>query len=91
MQISGNGSSSGDLRWYLDRTEDALPRPWVVSLPLFCYRLAMLAWALWLAQALLRWLRWGWGCFTEDGFWRPLRRKRPMAPPVAPYPAEGKM
>ncbi|HYS77870.1 MAG TPA: hypothetical protein VEO94_03465 [Candidatus Dormibacteraeota bacterium] len=91
MQISGNGSSSGDLRWYLDRTEDAMPRPWVVSLPLYCYRLAMLAWALWLAQALLRWLKWGWGCFTEGGFWRPLRRKRPAAPPVASYPAEGKM
>ncbi|OLE66749.1 MAG: hypothetical protein AUG09_05975 [Acidobacteria bacterium 13_1_20CM_2_68_7] len=82
MQISGNGSSSGDLRWYLDRADDGLPRPWVVSVPLYCYRLAMLAWALWLAQALLRWLRWGWGSFTEGGLWRPLRRRKPV-PPVA--------
>ncbi len=88
MQISGNASSSRDLRWYLDRTGEALPRPWVLSVPLFCYRLAMLAWALWLAQALLRWMKWGWGCFTEGGLWRPLRRNGPTPPRVTtPGPA----
>jgi hypothetical protein len=60
----------------------------VVSVPLFCYRLAMLGWALWLAQALLRWLKWGWGCFTEGGIWRPLRKEKPAAPPlITPGPA----
>jgi hypothetical protein len=40
----------------------------------------MLAWALWLAQALLRWLRWGWQCFTAGELWRPLRQgERPGA------------
>jgi len=38
------------------------------------YRLAMLAWAPWLAQALLRWLRPGWQCFTSGELWRPLRQ-----------------
>jgi len=83
MQIAGNGSTSGDLRWYEDLAGDALPRPWVLSVPLLVYRLAMLAWALWLAQALLRWLRWSWECFTHGGPWRPLRRKRPAPPPLA--------
>ncbi len=83
MQIDGNGSTSRLLQWYLDRAGDALPRPWVVSVPVMLYRLAMLAWSLWLAQALLRWLRWGWGCFTEGGLWRPLRRKNSAPPPVA--------
>jgi hypothetical protein len=82
MQIAGNGSTSNDLRWYQDRAGDALPRPWVFSVPLLVYRLAMLAWALWLAQALLRWLKWGWDCFTDGGFWRPLRKNRPAPPPV---------
>jgi len=36
----------------------------------------MLLWALWLAFSLLRWLRWGWACFSESGIWRPIRRKR---------------
>jgi len=39
------------------------------------YRVAMLAWALWLALALLRWLRWGWTCFSEGGLWHPLSRR----------------
>jgi hypothetical protein len=82
MQISGNGSSSRDLQWYLDRSGDVLPRPWVFSVPLFLYRLAMLAWALWLAQALLRWLKWGWGCFTEGGLWRSRPDKGPAPPPL---------
>jgi hypothetical protein len=34
------------------------------------YRLGMLLWALWLASALLGWLNWGWGCFSEGGLWR---------------------
>lgn len=41
------------------------------------YRIAMLAWALWLALALLRWLRWGWSCFSHDGIWRPITWKKP--------------
>ena len=75
MQIAGNGSTARQLRWYQDIVGDTLPRAWVLSVPLMVYRLAMLAWALWLAQALLRWLRWGWGCFTEGGLWRPFRRE----------------
>jgi hypothetical protein len=75
MQIAGSGSNARLLHWYQDQAAETLPRPWVISVPLWCYRLAMLAWALWLAQALLAWLRWGWGCFTDGGLWRPLRRK----------------
>jgi hypothetical protein len=75
MQIAGNGSYGGSLQWYQDRAGETLPRPWAFSLPLMVYRLAMLAWALWLAQALLGWLRWGWGCFTTAGLWRPWRQK----------------
>jgi hypothetical protein len=37
--------------------------------PLLVYRLLMLAWALWLAVSLLNWLKWGWGCFSNNGLW----------------------
>lgn len=70
MQIAGNGSSADQLRWYIDRCGAVLPRPWVFSVPLWVYRLAMLSWALWLADSLLRWARWAWGCWTTDGFWK---------------------
>jgi hypothetical protein len=36
-----------------DLAAETLPRAWVISVPLLAYRLAMLAWALWLAQVLL--------------------------------------
>jgi hypothetical protein len=83
MQISGNGSSAEQMRWFHDRTMDALPQVWVVSVPLMVYRLAMLSWALWLASALLAWLRWGWGCFSEGGLWRSPATKQAPASPTA--------
>jgi hypothetical protein len=86
MQIAGNDSTASMLQWYQDRTGGPLPRPAALSAPLWAYRLAMLLWALWLAQALLGWLRWGWRCFTEGGAWRPLRRRAAAPPPVPGAP-----
>lgn len=79
MRIAGNGSSNLLLRWYQDRTGPLLPQAWMFSLPLLVYRLAMLAWALWLAFALIRWLRWGWECFSTNGLWRKVRRSVPVS------------
>ena len=70
MGIVGNGSSHYHLRWYLDQSDGNFPDIWWVSLPLWCYRLLMLLWSLWLAVAILRWLRWAWQCFSEGGLWR---------------------
>jgi hypothetical protein len=71
MQIAGNNSSAYDLHWYQDRSGQAMPQAWVLSVSLWFYRGLMLAWALWLAFALLRWLRWGWECFSSGGYWKP--------------------
>ncbi len=79
MQIAGNGSTATALAWYQDQNEALLPRAFVLSVPLWVYRCLMLAWALWLAFALLRWLRWGFQCFGAGGFWKP--RKAPIAEP----------
>jgi hypothetical protein len=72
MQIGGNGSSAYELKWYQDRSPNRLPQAWMVSVPMFVYRGLMLAWALWLAFALLRWLSWAWNCFSSGGLWRRL-------------------
>lgn len=84
MQISGNNSTAYELYWYQDRSDGALPRAWILSVPLWVYRGLMLAWALWLAFALLRWLRWGWDCVNSGGLWK----SRPTAE-VALRPAPG--
>jgi hypothetical protein len=83
MQISGNDSSAGLLRWYLDQAGPDLPRPGVFSVPRMVYRLAMLGWALWIASSLLVWLRWGWTCLNEGGLWKPVQppgKQKPAAP-----------
>lgn len=93
MQIAGNGSSHYLMQWTQDRIGNTMPRPWVASLPMLVYRVLMLLWALWLALALLKWLTWGWHCFSNGGLWRkvPVRRreepaKEPKAPEVPPIP-----
>ncbi|HEY0469434.1 MAG TPA: hypothetical protein VGC79_34830, partial [Polyangiaceae bacterium] len=89
MQIQGNGSSSALLQWFEDRTGPSPEQPHVLSVPMLAYRGVMLAWALWLAVSLLRWLRWGWHSFSSDGFWkRALKRPRaaPPTPPAQPAP-----
>ena len=87
MQIAGNGSWADELHWYADRAGELLSRAWIVSVPLLLYRLAMLAWALWLALALLRWLRWGWDSLNTGGGWRRLRGGKAEKHPDAAEPA----
>ena len=71
MHITGNGSSACWLRWYQDRIAGPLlPQAWVISLPLWCYRVVMLVWSLWLAFALTGWLRWAWEGFSDRLLWR---------------------
>jgi len=89
MQIQGNGSHSELLQWFADRTGAIPEQPYVLSVPMLAYRGVMLAWALWLAVSLLRWLRWGWLSFSTGRLWKrqPKRTLPPLAgPPAAPPP-----
>ena len=85
MQIAGNHSTHMALHWTQDRIAGTLPQPWVFSLPVWVFRVLMLAWSLWLALALLGWLKWGWQCMGTGGRWRKivLRRSR-QAPETSP-------
>ena len=70
MQIIGNGSSANQLNWFSDRISSNTPSALVISVPVFAYRLMMLAWSIWLAFALIKWAQWGWGSFTSQEYWR---------------------
>jgi hypothetical protein len=76
MNIVGNGSHSGLLKWYQDHSGKIIPQPWVISIPMFIYRLAMLAWALWISFSLINLLKWGWKNYTEPVIWHKIPRKR---------------
>jgi len=81
MHVTGNGSATQSLHWFTDRSADALPQASAISLPLWVYKVLMLAWALWLANALIGWLREGFAAWTRDGYWR--ARVKPEAASTA--------
>jgi hypothetical protein len=81
MNIIGNGSNSGLLRWYQDVSDRTLPQAWVFSIPMLTYRIAMLAWALWISFWLVGILKWGWQQFSTPRIWcslppKPKKAKR---------------
>ena len=82
MGVIGNGSSARHLEWFQDRADTMLPQGTVVSLPLWVYRVSMLLWALWLALAVVSWIRWGWQSWTAGGYWQPVWRQK-IVPPVS--------
>jgi hypothetical protein len=69
MNIVGNGSYNSLLRWYQDYSPNTMPQAGLLSIPLFWYRLAMLAWALWISFTLIRILRYGWQAFSSPVLW----------------------
>ncbi len=85
MQVGGNGSTAYHLVWTYDRVAGLMPRPEVLSVSLWWYRGVMLAWSLWMAFSLLRWLRWGWECFSVGGVWRKPEMRLPKLP-IRPKP-----
>ncbi|MGW8367290.1 MAG: hypothetical protein ACWGPN_01265 [Gammaproteobacteria bacterium] len=70
MHITGVGSYGNELRWFQDRVGGTVPDVSVFSLPLWVYKGVILAWALWLSFALIRWLPWAWRCWSEGGHWQ---------------------
>lgn len=84
MFIAGNGSTRTMLNWYQPRCENTLPTPGCVSVSIWWFRILMLAWALWLAASLLRWLRWAWQQFSTGGCFRKTEKKPAAPPPLNP-------
>lgn len=85
MQIAGNNSYGTNLNWFADRVDDALPQSWVFSVSILWYRALMLAWALWLALAVVRWSKWAWQCYSSNGLWRST--PKPARTKPAPNPS----
>lgn len=65
MGVAGTGSYGNTFAWFHDQIKSALPGTAVYSVPLWVYKLLMFAWALWIALALTRWLRWAWSAWTQ--------------------------
>jgi hypothetical protein len=70
MHIAGPETRAHYLSWFVDSTNGALPVVTVISLPLWVYKLVILAWALWLSISLPKWIRWAWKEYSKDGLWK---------------------
>jgi len=73
MHVVGQDSFGNNLNWFADRSAAMLPVATALTVPLWIYKALILAWALWLSFALLRWLPWVWQCFSSQGYWRSRR------------------
>ncbi len=82
LHVTGNGSHAHGLQWFHDQTASAMPVGVAYTLPMWLYRALMLAWAFWMAWALIRWMRWAAQCFVHEGAWRAWFKRKP-APPSA--------
>ena len=69
MHVTGYHSSGHRLTWFADQSATTTPAAAVWSLPMWTYKALILAWALWLSFALVRWLPWVWGRFADRGLW----------------------
>jgi hypothetical protein len=76
MGVAGNGSSNFSLNWFADRSQSLLPNAVYYSVPNWVYKLAMLAWAFWIALSLLKWLKYAWKAVNAGG---PLFKWKPAA------------
>lgn len=66
MLIEGNRNG---LNWLADRSTSALPQASAWSVSLWWYKALMLAFALWLAASLVRWIKLAWTALNSGGGW----------------------
>lgn len=69
MSIQSTHYSDG-LSWFQDQVDGVIEGPSIWSVPMWVYQLLMLAWAGWMALALVRWLRWAFSAWKSNGLWR---------------------
>lgn len=79
MLISGGGSYGQRLSWFIDRSPGSWPAGGVLSVSVWFYKALMLAWSLWLAVSLIKWLKWGWESFSHEGLWKKKASKQTRA------------
>ncbi len=84
MFILGNGSNRAMLNWFQPRASETLPNAGLISISIWFYRGLMLAWALWLARAFLRWVPWGWQQFSTGHLWKKRPPRKDKTPPPIP-------
>lgn len=77
MEIVGAGSHSGQLTWYVDRSQGRFEPAYMFTVSVWVWRVVMLAWSFWLATSLLGWLKWAYSELREGEFWKSRSKTAP--------------
>lgn len=70
MVIQGVSSHGNKFSWFQDLSDKILPIAWVISLPIWVYKIVMMVWSIWVAFTIPSWVNWGWKAFTKDIVWK---------------------
>ena len=70
VYIEGNHSTTRMLQWYQDTGTNTPAEAGACTLPMWVFRVLMMAWALWVALWLMRTFKWAWHSFTAGGYWK---------------------
>jgi hypothetical protein len=86
MMVQGNQSSDLMLRWFQDRSSGLSPQATLISVPLWVWRLAMLAWSVWISLTIVRIAKWVWVSSSAGGRWQKFnwRKVKPAPMPATP-------
>jgi hypothetical protein len=71
MKVAGHGSYGHMLKFYQDVAPiNSVPHALIINVPMWVYRLFMLAWSLWIAMSVIAWAKWSWVAFSMDCAWK---------------------
>lgn len=65
--LEGQGTYENMLSWYSEQADQF--NPWLLSLPMWVYRVLMFSWSIWFAFNIMNWLKWAWEGFSRGGVW----------------------
>jgi hypothetical protein len=74
--IRGNGSHNSMLIWYYDFIGQELPKPILISLSGFSYKLLMLVWSIWASFTLISWAETAWRAFSKGKIWAKKEKRK---------------
>lgn len=67
--VKGYDSYGTNLNWYIQTWHSDAQNPWIISTPMWVYRMLMMSWSIWLAFNLLSWMKWMWHSYSAGGWW----------------------
>lgn len=65
--LEGEGTYINKISWYSQQVDQF--SPWLLSLPMWVYRVLMFSWSIWFAFNIMKWLKWAWEGFSRGGVW----------------------